>query len=105
MRNRFFTRMTVAGIATCVAAAVTLVTAQTPGYRAPRAPDGKPNLNGIWQAIRRTRLRRVRSSSSGRRAPCLLVSVLSKAGRCRIRRRRSRSEMRIARIGSSSILK
>ena len=51
MRNRFLTRMMVAGIATCVAAAVTLVTAQTPGYRAPRAPDGKPNLNGIWQAI------------------------------------------------------
>src|SRR6187551_2887096 len=51
MQNRFLTRMTVAGIVTCVAAAVTLVTAQTPGYRAPRAPDGKPNLNGIWQAI------------------------------------------------------
>src|SRR4030095_12533000 len=51
MRNRFLTRVTVAGIVMCVAAAVTLVTAQTPGYRAPRAPDGKPNLNGIWQAI------------------------------------------------------
>ena len=51
MRNRFLARMTVVGIATCVAATVTLVTAQTPGYRAPRAPDGKPNLNGIWQAI------------------------------------------------------
>ena len=25
--------------------------AQTPAYRAPRTPDGKPNLNGIWQAI------------------------------------------------------
>src|SRR5437868_14443261 len=25
--------------------------AQTPVYRAPRTPDGKPNLNGIWQAI------------------------------------------------------
>src|SRR2546422_3531104 len=25
--------------------------AQTPAYRAPRAPDGKPDLNGIWQAL------------------------------------------------------
>ena len=25
--------------------------AQAPAYRAPRTPDGKPNLNGIWQAM------------------------------------------------------
>src|SRR5437899_5056548 len=25
--------------------------AQTPVYRAPRAADGKPDLNGIWQAL------------------------------------------------------
>jgi hypothetical protein len=24
---------------------------QAPTYKAPRAPDGKPNLNGIWQAM------------------------------------------------------
>jgi len=24
---------------------------QTPGFSPPRAPDGKPNLNGIWQAL------------------------------------------------------
>jgi len=24
---------------------------QTPAYRAPRAADGKPNFNGIWQAV------------------------------------------------------
>jgi hypothetical protein len=24
---------------------------QTPAYRAPRGPAGKPNLNGIWQAV------------------------------------------------------
>src|SRR5262245_35325776 len=24
---------------------------QTPAYRAPRTADGKPNLNGIWQAL------------------------------------------------------
>ena len=26
-------------------------TTQTPAYKAPRTPDGKPNLNGIWQAL------------------------------------------------------
>jgi hypothetical protein len=44
---------------TLVTAAATLailsggmtVAAQTPAYRAPRTADGKPNLNGIWQAI------------------------------------------------------
>src|SRR5499433_3186212 len=30
--------------------AITL-TAQTPAYRAPRTPDGKPDLNGIWQVL------------------------------------------------------
>jgi hypothetical protein len=32
-----------------VAAAV--AAAQTPAYKAPRMADGKPNLNGIWQAV------------------------------------------------------
>jgi hypothetical protein len=44
---------------TLVTAAATLailsggmtVSAQAPAYRAPRTADGKPNLNGIWQAI------------------------------------------------------
>src|SRR5436190_14907584 len=27
------------------------VLAQTAAYRAPRTPDGKPDLNGIWQAL------------------------------------------------------
>src|SRR5262249_22754781 len=33
--------------------AVLVVPGQTPAqtYRAPRTPDGKPNLNGIWQAL------------------------------------------------------
>lgn len=31
--------------------AATLTTAQTPPYRAPRTADGRPNLNGIWQAL------------------------------------------------------
>src|SRR6059058_5175929 len=40
-----------------VTAAVTALSAQAPaagqaqGYRAPRTADGRPNLNGIWQAI------------------------------------------------------
>ncbi|HKC55371.1 MAG TPA: hypothetical protein VKC35_04585, partial [Vicinamibacterales bacterium] len=28
-----------------------MLSAQAPSYRAPRAADGKPNLNGIWQAV------------------------------------------------------
>jgi hypothetical protein len=31
--------------------AVATVTSRTTGYKAPRAPDGKPNFNGIWQAL------------------------------------------------------
>jgi len=38
-----------------VAAMFTLVTVtavgQTPAYRAPRTADGKPNINGIWEAM------------------------------------------------------
>jgi len=29
----------------------TIMAAQAPAYRAPRTADGKPNLNGIWQAM------------------------------------------------------
>jgi hypothetical protein len=43
------------GIA-CLATGIVSLTAmlgaaQTPAYRAPRTADGKPNLNGIWQAL------------------------------------------------------
>ena len=40
-------------IASIVVLALFALTAgsQTPGYRAPRTADGKPNLNGIWQAM------------------------------------------------------
>ena len=34
-----------------LAAAAILALAQTPAYRAPRLPDGKPDLNGIWQTM------------------------------------------------------
>jgi hypothetical protein len=51
MRNWFLTRVTVVALTVFMALAVMLVSAQAPGYRAPRAADGKPNLSGIWQAI------------------------------------------------------
>ena len=47
MRNRWMISSTVVALAVLIA---TTVPGQT-GYRAPRAPDGKPNLNGIWQAL------------------------------------------------------
>jgi hypothetical protein len=52
MRNRLVTS-TIGTVLTAAGLwlAVTTVTAQTPTYRAPRTPDGKPNLNGIWQAL------------------------------------------------------
>src|SRR5438132_14415372 len=34
-----------------LAVAAVPVSAQAPAYRAPRTPDGKPDLNGIWQAL------------------------------------------------------
>jgi hypothetical protein len=37
--------------ATVLLAAVTTTAGQAPAYRAPRAADGRPNLNGIWQAM------------------------------------------------------
>jgi len=39
-----------AAVLLSVLCATTLV-AQTPAYRAPRTPDGKPDLNGIWQTL------------------------------------------------------
>src|SRR5204862_5806891 len=37
-------------VALIMLSAITL-SAQTPAYRAPRTPDGKPDLNGIWQVL------------------------------------------------------
>jgi len=38
-------------VAACLALLMMPAAAQTPPYRAARAADGKPNLNGIWQAL------------------------------------------------------
>jgi len=52
MRN-LFGRLTIATAIVTIGLllAVATVTSQTPAYRAPRTPDGKPNFNGIWQAL------------------------------------------------------
>jgi hypothetical protein len=51
MRKRIPIQLTFVLIAAALAFGATLVTAQAPTFKAPRAPDGRPNLNGIWQAM------------------------------------------------------
>ena len=52
MRYRVRTLTTAAAaVAAGLILAMTPVVGQAPAYRAPRAADGKPNLNGIWQAL------------------------------------------------------
>ena len=41
----------VVGAITAVSLATLPIAGQARAYRAPRTADGKPNLNGIWQAI------------------------------------------------------
>src|SRR5256885_6410132 len=48
MRNQFTGVMM---ITASLCLAVTTASGQAPAYRAPRTGDGKPNLNGIWQAM------------------------------------------------------
>ena len=38
-------------VISAVTLAAILAASQTPAYRAPRTADGRPNLNGIWQAV------------------------------------------------------
>ena len=52
MRNRFLIGVITATVVSGTWLAVDGVTAQqAQAYRAPRTPDGKPNLNGIWQTM------------------------------------------------------
>ena len=109
MRNRFLTRVTVvAASRRALPLAVTLVTAQTPGYRAPRAPDGKPNLNGIWQAMNtanwdieaHSAAPESGAASSGRRAPCPAgLGVVEGGDDAVYARGAARSERELARTG------
>jgi hypothetical protein len=50
MRKRPLTTLVVI-LASSVGVTLAAGAGQTPAYRAPRAPGGKPNLNGIWQAM------------------------------------------------------
>ena len=51
MRSRFKCSMIAAVAMAVLPLAVTPAAGQARTYRAPRTADGKPNLNGIWQAI------------------------------------------------------
>ena len=53
MRNRLNHRGAMMGVAAVAAFIVLLVAQSAPAqdYRAPRTPDGRPDLNGIWQAV------------------------------------------------------
>src|SRR5260221_5922789 len=51
MRTTFRPLTLLSAAALAVVSAVMPVAGQAPAYRAPRTADGKPNLNGIWQAI------------------------------------------------------
>jgi hypothetical protein len=50
MRNRL-TGITVAAVLSTFCLSAGQANGQTPAYRAPRTADGRPNLNGIWQAM------------------------------------------------------
>lgn len=51
MRNWLGDSVIAAVVAAGLVLAAAHTAAQAPAYRAPRTPDGKPNLNGIWQAL------------------------------------------------------
>jgi hypothetical protein len=50
MRNRLESLVAVTALA-IFSLSVKPANGQTPAYKAPRTADGKPNLNGIWQAM------------------------------------------------------
>src|SRR5476651_2561830 len=54
MRTRFRGAIVAGAVALCGGLAISTeipIAGQTSVYKAPRTPDGKPNVNGIWQAV------------------------------------------------------
>jgi hypothetical protein len=51
MRSTVQNVITATALGTALVFAVMLVGGQTPAYRVPRTQDGRPDLNGIWQAL------------------------------------------------------
>src|SRR5436190_20719191 len=83
---------------------VILGAGQTVPYRAPRGPDGKPNLNGIWQALNEADWDIEGHSAAPGRLMALGAedavvrgSVSSRADRFRTWRRRRQRRRRISR--------
>ena len=78
-----------------------------PAYRAPRAPDGRPNLNGIWQAMNtanwdieaHSAASERRCATWARQARCRPVWAWSRAARCPTGPRRWRRRRRTSRTG------
>lgn len=72
--------MKTAGVAAVVlTAAVTLVSAQSPAYRAPRTPDGQPDLQGFWTNSTYTPLERPNGVTKEYYTPQEFEAVLKKA--------------------------
>ncbi len=51
MQERTMSVRLIAALLVVICLGFVPVLAQTPPYKAPRTPDGKPDLNGIWQAL------------------------------------------------------
>ena len=51
MQNKLKSAVAIAACAVVLSLTVGSSTGQSSSYRAPRTPDGKPNLNGIWQTL------------------------------------------------------
>ena len=51
VQNNVITAVAVAAVGAVLAVAFMPVAGQAPVYRAPRTASGKPDLNGVWQAL------------------------------------------------------
>src|SRR5690242_2589625 len=51
MRSLFGDSVVTAVVAIAIVSAAIPASSQVPAYRTPRTADGKPDLNGIWQAL------------------------------------------------------